>query len=143
MNYGIISQEQLEKIDQVLTGSLVNIGVKCAILVDVAGNTITKVDNGQVDFDTYSFAALAAGNYASVEAMAHLVGEDEFSLLFHKGKNASIYFSKVNEDFLLITTFGSDVSLGFLRLKVAESVEQINSISQVQKADHGKPVTVN
>ena len=76
----------------------------------------------------YSLAALAAGNFGAVNAMAKIVGEDEFSLLFHKGQDENLHFSKVNNELLLITVFGNDVSLGFLRLKIAESIERIRGL---------------
>ena len=56
------------------------------------------------------------------------VGEEEFSLLFHKGKKENIHFSRVAEDFLMVSIFGNEVSLGFLRLKVAETIKNIKSI---------------
>ena len=46
-------------------------------------------------------------------------------MLFHKGKKENIHFSKVTDEFLLITIFGKEVSLGFLRLKVAEATDQL------------------
>jgi predicted regulator of Ras-like GTPase activity (Roadblock/LC7/MglB family) len=73
-------------------------------------------------------AALAAGNFGAVSAMAKIIGEEEFSLLFHKGHKESIHFSKVLADFLLVTIFGKEVSLGFLRLKVSEAIERIKMI---------------
>jgi predicted regulator of Ras-like GTPase activity (Roadblock/LC7/MglB family) len=128
MNYGIVNQEQLEEIELSFRDDLIQVGVQCVILIDMAGNTIAKCDNGECDYDTYSFAALAAGNFAAVDAMAKLVGETEFSLLFHKGEKASIHFSKVNEEFLLITMFSREVSLGFVRLKVVEVAEKIKKV---------------
>ncbi|MCD6185662.1 MAG: roadblock/LC7 domain-containing protein [Deltaproteobacteria bacterium] len=104
------------------------IGIKSVILINMGGNVIVNLDNGQVDHDIYSLAALAAGNFGAVAAMAKIVGEEEFSLLFHKGKKENIHFSKVLMDFLLITLFGNDVSLGFLRLKVDESVKKISKL---------------
>ena len=44
----------------------------------------------------YSLAALAAGNFGAVDAMAKIVGEEEFSLLFHKGEDENLHFSKVD-----------------------------------------------
>ncbi len=128
MNYGILEQSQLDDIDNVLKENLIDAGVEYVILIDMAGNTIAKLDNGRCELDTFAFAALAAGNFAAVDAMAKLVGESEFSLLFHKGEKASIHFSKVNEDLLLITMFGQDLSLGLIRLKVADTIGTINSI---------------
>ncbi|MCW5200103.1 roadblock/LC7 domain-containing protein, partial [Desulfobulbus sp. F1] len=61
MNYGVVSQEQLEKIDEILSEQLIKIGVDCVIIIDMAGNIITAKDNGTSKYDVYSFAALAAG----------------------------------------------------------------------------------
>ncbi len=128
MNYGVVSQEQLEKIDEILTENLIGIGVDCVIIIDMAGNIITAKDNNTSQYDIYSFAALAAGNFATVDAMAKLVGEQEFSLLFHKGNDSNIHFSKINNDLLLISMFNKNISLGFLRLNVVKSIEKIKKI---------------
>ena len=128
MNYGVVSQEQLEQIDQILNDKLIKIGVDCVIIIDMAGNIITAKENGKTNYDVYSFAALAAGNFASVDAMAKLVGENEFSLLFHKGAENNIHFSKIDDKLLLITMFGKNISLGFLRLNVVEAIERIKKL---------------
>ncbi len=127
MSY-ILAQEQLDGIDNILQERLMDIGVKSAILIDMSGNIIANRDNGNVKHDIYSLAALAAGNFGAVAAMAKIIGEQEFSLLFHKGKTENIHFSKVLTDFLLITLFGNDVSLGFLRLKVNEAIGNIETL---------------
>jgi predicted regulator of Ras-like GTPase activity (Roadblock/LC7/MglB family) len=96
-----LGQNQLDNIEEVLQQDLIDIGVRCVL------------------------AALAAGNFGAVSAMAKIIGEGEFSLLFHKGKKENIHFNKIISDFLLITIFSNDLSLGFLRLKVNEAVERI------------------
>ena len=128
MNYGVVSQEQLEQIDQILSEKLIKIGVDCVIIIDMAGNIITAKENGKTKYDVYSFAALAAGNFATVDAMAKLVGENEFPLLFHKGSESNIHFSKIDDELLLITMFGKNISLGFLRLNVVEAIERIKKL---------------
>jgi predicted regulator of Ras-like GTPase activity (Roadblock/LC7/MglB family) len=124
-----LGQEELDVIEEVLQEDLLDLGVNCVFLIDMAGNVIANLDNGQMEHDIYSLAALAAGNFGAVTEMAKIIGEDEFSLLFHKGEKESIHFSKVMEDFLLVTIFGKEfgkeISLGFLRLKVAEAVGKI------------------
>lgn len=127
MSY-ILEQKQLEEIELVLNKSLIDLGVRSVILIDMAGNIVVDLNNGDNDHDIYSLAALAAGNYGAMNAMANIVGEDEFSLLFHKGEKANIHFSKVLADYLLVTIFDKEVSLGFLRLKVAEVVTKIGQI---------------
>jgi len=121
----VFTPAQLSDIEAVLVEDLLDVGVHSVTLIDMAGNIISTVDNGENKLDLYSLAALAAGNFGAVSTMAGLIGEEEFSLLFHKGKKENIHFSKVTDEFLLITIFGKEVSLGFLRLKVAEATEKL------------------
>ena len=124
MDYNL-GHEQLTKIEEVLQKDLMEMGVHCVIFIDMAGNIVVNLDDGNIKHDVYSLAALAAGNFGAVSAMAQMIGEEDFSLLFHKGEKESIHFSKVLNDFLLIIIFGHDISLGLLRLKVTESIEKI------------------
>ena len=121
-------QEQIEKTDAIIENDLIAHGVNIALVVDLSGHIIANGCSIDAQCDIYSLAALAAGNFGAVEAMAKIVGEDEFSLLFHKGQDENLHFSKVNDEMLLITTFGNEVSLGFLRLKIAESIERIRKL---------------
>lgn len=123
-----LGPEQLDNLEGILRKDLMELGVHCVVLLDMAGNIIVNLDDGHTKYDIYSLAALAAGNFGAVSAMAQIIGEEEFFLLFHKGKKENIYFSKVLADFLLITIFGNDISLGFLRLRVGESIEKIEKI---------------
>ncbi len=122
----MFNQNQLDTIDHLIHANLIESGLDHVIFIDLAGNAIAKHDNGKSQLDSTAFAALAAGNFAAVDAMAKLVGETEFSLLFHKGEKASIHFSKVTEDTILIVMFNKELSLGLVRLKVAETIEEIN-----------------
>jgi predicted regulator of Ras-like GTPase activity (Roadblock/LC7/MglB family) len=121
-------KQQIESIENILQEELIDMGVQSVILMDLAGNVIVNLDSGDKSHDVFSLAALAAGNYGAVSAMANIIGEQEFSLLFHKGEEESIHFSKVVEDLLLLTIFNKNVSLGFLRLKVAEAIKRIQKL---------------
>ena len=123
-----LDEKQFELIERILDETLINLGVRIVVLIDLAGNIIVNLDDGKTKHDVYSLAALAAGNYGAVSAMAEIVGEKEFSLLFHKGEKESIHFSRVGENLLLVIVFGEDISLGFLRLKVTEATKKIQDL---------------
>lgn len=127
MEYSL-EENQLDKIEKLLRSEIVQAGAHCVCLIDVAGNILVDLDNGEAGFDVYSLAALAAGNFGAIDAIAHIIGEEAFSLLFHKGKNRSIYFHKILEDFLLVIIFGNETSLGYLRLKTAAVADKIGRI---------------
>jgi predicted regulator of Ras-like GTPase activity (Roadblock/LC7/MglB family) len=120
--------KDLALIEEVLQRRLIDIGVHCAALIDMSGAIIAVKDNGLVDHDIVSMAILAASNFSAASAIADRIGEDEFSLLFHKGKKENIYFNKVTAGFLLITIFDKALSVGFLRLGVAETIGRIRRI---------------
>ncbi|MFB3925063.1 MAG: roadblock/LC7 domain-containing protein [Syntrophales bacterium] len=121
----MLGQRQLDRIHHTLKENLIDIGAQSAMLIDTAGNIIAVVNNGSDIRDVYSLAALAAANFGAMSSMAKILGEDEFSLLFHKGERENIHLSKVNNNFLLINIFTNQVSLGFLRLKVAEVINEL------------------
>jgi predicted regulator of Ras-like GTPase activity (Roadblock/LC7/MglB family) len=123
-----LNKKQFERIEEILSEALIELGIRCVLLIDLAGNIIVNLDDGNLEHDIYSLAALAAGNFGAVSAMAKIVGEQDFSLLFHKGESESIHFSKIDDELLLVTIFGKDVSLGFLRLKVTEATKKIKNI---------------
>ena len=131
MDYTIeLDENQLDSIENILAEELISLGVQSLLLIDLAGNIIVSLDDGKTQHDLYSLAALAAGNFGAVGEMAKIIGEEDFSLLFHEGNTGSIHFSKVSEDLLLVNVFGKDISLGFLRLKVAEAIRKIQEITE-------------
>ncbi len=123
----MLQKSQLNAIDNAIQTHLMTTGIDAVIYMDMSGNAIAKHDSGNTAIDSTALAALAAGNFAAVDAMAKLVGESEFSLLFHKGEKSSIHFNKVTEDTLLISMFNKDISLGIVRLKVSEAIKAIQN----------------
>jgi len=129
MDYTVdLDEKQFEKMENILAKELIDVGVQSLLLIDLAGNMLINLNDGKTRHDVYSLAALAAGNFGAVSEIAKIIGESDFSLLFHKGENESIHFSRVSDEMLLITVFGKEVSLGFIRLKVAEATRKINAL---------------
>lgn len=95
-----LDQNPLETIENILNEELIKNGSDSVILIDMAGNIIAKMDNGQFGHDLYSLPAWASANFAAMDTMAKIVGEKEFSLLFHKGENENIHFGRILKDYL-------------------------------------------
>jgi predicted regulator of Ras-like GTPase activity (Roadblock/LC7/MglB family) len=115
----VLTEEAVARISHTLDHNLLDAGASCALLVDRSGYLIANRGD-PAGLDVTSLAALSAANYGVTEEIARLVGEDNFSLLFHKGKNENVHYSKVGDDFFLITIFDKDTSLGLMRLKTAK-----------------------
>lgn len=120
----VLTEEAVSKISSCLDTNLLEAGASCALLVDRSGYLIANRGD-PAGLDVTSLAALSAANYGVTEEIARLVGEDNFSLLFHKGKNENVHYTKVGNDFFLITIFDKDTSLGLMRLKTAKVTREI------------------
>ena len=114
----VIKKRQLDFLSETLDSELIQNGITTVVLIDLAGNILTDLSHGKHDFDTYSLAALTAGNFGAVTALSDQIGEPELTLLFNQGKMLSIYFRKLLADYILIAIFDKSISLGYLRLKI-------------------------
>ena len=130
MSSFVLNEENLGKINDLLEKGLMDIGVHQAMVIDMGGNIVLSLNKGgsMQDQDQYSLAALAAANFGAMSSMGKLVGEDDFSLLFHKGQKENFCFSKISDDFLLINIFSNELALGLLRLKITEIVDRLKGI---------------
>lgn len=123
----IIGEEQFARINDALMGFLRESQGKCAILVDRDGQMLAKQGFTQ-NLDTMSLAALAAGAIASTQAIAALLGEPEFSVLFHQGTHDHIHFSLVGQRAILMSVFDERTTIGLIRLVASKTVDCLISL---------------
>jgi len=123
----ILTKETLDRIDEILQEMLKRSGAHTVLLIDKAGQLISF--QGTMDQEKVaSLAALTAANYGATTAIARLFGEEEFTLLFHKGREENIHFSNVGDEYLMITVFSNNTHLGLVRLEVRKGLEQIEAM---------------
>ncbi len=116
----IVSEAILDDIRTYLAQEIMGEGISSVLIIDNAGCLIVGVGN-KPSRDVTSLAAVAAANYAATQEIARLIGEQDFVLLFYKGDNESFHFTRVGEEYIIITIFENSLSLGLLRLKIAEA----------------------
>lgn len=115
---------------------------KCNILIDREGHMVTKAGTTE-DFDMQAVAALVAGSYAATREMARLLGEDEFSVLFHQGKRDNIQLTLVGDRTLLATVFDERTTIGMVRLYAKEATEKLLEVFEEiedRKDEGGSPL---
>jgi len=120
----IIYEEEIEKIDSILSKMLKGAEAKCALLVDKDGHLITR-QGFTHSLDTTALAALLAGSFASTKEIARLVGESEFSVLFHQGKKDHIHMSLVGDRSILAVIFDDRTTIGMVRLYAKEAAVEL------------------
>lgn len=123
----IITKEDLKKInfylDKVVSSSLAH----SALLIDRSGQLIAQYGNTP-DIDILSLSALTAANFGATAEIAKILGEEEFTLLFHKGKNENVYFTAIGEHVIMVTLFDDRTSLGLIRLRINQIIDELSNI---------------
>jgi predicted regulator of Ras-like GTPase activity (Roadblock/LC7/MglB family) len=123
----ILTEEKQAKLNEVIDRELIKNGVEHVFLVDMAGTLIVEKGNYPLE-DVLPLAALSAANFGATAEIARLVGEEDFTLLFHKGEKYNLHFSKIGDQFILVLLFGKNVSLGLIRYKTGRIAEELLNI---------------
>ena len=103
---------------------------RVVFLIDRNGQLIASAGE-TARFDSTSLASLVAGEIAAAGGLAQLMGEKEFSTLFHEGVRDNIHISIVESRVILVVIFDRRSSLGLVRLRVRKRSEELGRIFEV------------
>ncbi|MGH7356291.1 MAG: roadblock/LC7 domain-containing protein [Candidatus Rokuibacteriota bacterium] len=127
-----IHGDAAEQLDTLLVAFLADAGATAALLLDRGGQPLATT--GPVPGpDAASVGALAAGAFASTGALARLLGEPEFTSLFHEGAHERLHVSAVDEDTLLLALFDVRTTAGMVRLFARETARAIARLLEDQR----------
>src|SRR6185369_9992264 len=113
----VLYEEEFQKIKQTLLRLHQDTSALLVFLVDKNGQQIAAVGDMN-SLDTTALASLTAGHVAATDGLARLIGEKEFSILFHEGEKDNIHISIVARRVILVVIFDERASLGLVRLRV-------------------------
>ena len=113
----IMYDEQYQKFKKILDNFLVVSASKFVFLLSTSGQIL--VESGETEeLDVTSLASLVAGSVSATGGLADLIGESNFSVLFHEGVETNVYISIVTEKMILVIIFPKKTPLGLVRLKM-------------------------
>ena len=120
-------ERDFQRIDRMLQAFLYDSAARCALLVDRTGQLVTSAGE-RPEFDTTAFASLAAADFSANDQLASMIGENEFSSLFHQGEKESMYLADVARRVILVVLFDNRTTLGMIRIKVKALVKELSEI---------------
>jgi len=126
-NTFVMYEEELNRIIVLIEKLLRESNSKVIFLVDKNGQLIASTGATE-NLDTTSLASLTAGNIAATGGLAKLIGEKEFSILFHEGEKDNIHISIVGGRVILVVIFDHRSSLGLVRLRVKKASEELGAV---------------
>jgi predicted regulator of Ras-like GTPase activity (Roadblock/LC7/MglB family) len=122
-----IYEEDYWAINAEIKALLENSNSQSVMLIDKTGQMIASVGT-EPDFDLMSFASLCAADFEANAQLAKLIGEKDFTTLYHQGSDESMYLAKVASKIILVVLFNKRTTLGLVRLRVKKAVEGLNTI---------------
>ena len=137
----ILRDKESQDFHAVLKKLVADSYAKVVFLVDKNGSLLASAGETE-DFDSTSLASLAAGNIAATGGLASLIGEKEFSILFHEGERDNMHISVVANRLILVVIFDRRSSVGLVRLRVRRAAVVLERILQevdamAQKGEEG------
>src|SRR3712207_4194959 len=121
------TEDDFSEITHSLQRFLHETNARCALLVDRTGQLVATVGE-QPNFDSTAFATLTAADFSANDQLAKLIGETDFSTLFHQGERESMYLADVARRVILVVLFDNRTTLGLVRLKMKTTVEELTRI---------------
>ncbi|MBK7874602.1 MAG: roadblock/LC7 domain-containing protein [Planctomycetes bacterium] len=123
----VFYKSDVTKLEGELDGFLELSGARSALLIDREGHLVTK--RGEVQQNSLdSISALVAGSFAATREMARLLGEEEFSTLYHQGQRDSIQVSLVGDRALFAVVFDERTNLGMVRYYASETTRRLDVV---------------
>ena len=123
----VITKRDLEKINGCLKKMVSASSAHSVLLIARSGQLIVH-SGDTLDIDISALSALTAANFGATAEIARLLGEEEFTLLFHKGRSTNVYFSALGEHVIMVTLFDDKTSLGLIRLRINQVQEELEQI---------------
>lgn len=108
-------------------------GAHAAMLVDRGGQLLVQAGT-RPDFDATTFATLTAADFSANDQLARLLGETDFTSLFHQGDRESMLVADIARRAILVVLFDSRTTLGLVRLRLRPVVEDLARVVEAMMA---------
>lgn len=138
----VMYENEFKQINEVIVRLNREANSKAVFLVDKNGQLIAN-SGETMNIDSTSLASLTAGNIAATGGLAKLIGEREFSILFHEGEKDNIHISVIGQRVILVVIFDERSSLGLVRLRVKKAGQELDNIFNTLSKKASSPDTAS
>jgi predicted regulator of Ras-like GTPase activity (Roadblock/LC7/MglB family) len=119
---------------------------KITLLIDKAGQLISRSESPAFSSDDITFASLTAGNVAASEALSKLLGDKDLNHMFTETEEEGIYMILLGDKYILVVIFDKNITnLGVVRIKIKKYKDELAGIlkSIEERMKHENSVSQN
>ncbi|MEN8375835.1 MAG: roadblock/LC7 domain-containing protein [Gemmatimonadota bacterium] len=125
-NWSFDSSDQ-DNVARVLGRFREEAGARGVFLVGRSGQLL-QAEGRTGGIDGASFASLAAADFAAGRQLAELLGDEDFSALYHQGAPECMYLMDVGGEAILAALFDQGTTLGLVRMQTKRVVPELELI---------------
>lgn len=122
---GFLGTEDVRTFEELLSSFVSDTSARSAFLVDRTGRLLSSRGDTH-GLDETTFASLASADFAASDQLAALLGEEEFSSLYHHGAERSMFLADIGGIAILAVLFDTRTTLGMVRIKTRTLVPRLN-----------------
>jgi predicted regulator of Ras-like GTPase activity (Roadblock/LC7/MglB family) len=121
----VLTQAGVNAINALVSQLQQETGARAVLLIEKSGQLITA-QGATSTLDTLSLAALMSGSFASTRALARLLGEKNFKMMFQQGKSESLLIMSLETTDMVAVIFNQEVTVGLVKFKTTQALEGLN-----------------
>jgi predicted regulator of Ras-like GTPase activity (Roadblock/LC7/MglB family) len=110
-----LGADDVAAFEALLREFITDTGALCTMLVDRTGRMLADAGD-TASLDGVAFASLASADFAASDQLAELLGEDEFTSLYHHGAERSMFLAEIGGTAILAAIFDTRTTLGMVRI---------------------------
>jgi len=118
---------EFQRIQAILSKMQRELRAELVLLISRSGQPIV-ISGSTENIDCTALSSLAAANLAATDGLANIVGEREFSVLVHQGRQRSLFISDLMKRFSLVLVFDATASSGLVRYKCKHTTLLIEDV---------------
>lgn len=123
----VLDEKQYGQLKKFLDDFLDNSDASAVLLCDRGGNII--VDSGESVTDSVDLiSALVAGAFAATQELAAVLGEEEFTAIFHQGRKNNIFISAVGDEVLFLALFSDNTNIGLVKMHALTTCRRVGGV---------------
>ena len=113
---GALGTDDVRRFDELLGGFVAETNAHAVLLCDRTGRLLCSAGRAR-ELDETTFASLASADFSASDQLAALLGEAEFTSLYHHGAERSMFLADIAGTAILAVLFDTRTTLGMVRIK--------------------------
>lgn len=123
-----LTSEIIHSLDMAVREYIIDTKVRSVFIINTAGQVLYQRGISKNDHFIQSIGALTAGIFNATGAIAKLIAEDYFNVIFQEGSRYSLFYFAINNDNIFLAFYDKQTIIGIIRVMTEKLAEFIDTL---------------